>query len=724
MIKMKHIKIFAIMLVMILLVSNISFGEDKVSGSFDADNPENTRYFYDSKYHSERPRKQAFSEITKKDEKWNLVQYNEQGQQINSYTSDEAKSPEKPGDWTQTGGMEWIDSNHDGTVGDEDKQIFVTYGLPGYVDESGYVDSKGNFYASGTGAFEGTKYNPETHTFIPRNNDDIRIDLDDKDAYADTNRDGKIVTGEIGPNVDRVISSEVIQSDGTRNLEHYHAETGRILLDDSPKNVREGQMWLDGNGRVWDSRFFSEESNKIGINIEFYKDGSFNYQKDVPGINPTRMVIGGNIVEIKDQSREDWTPADITSDGEGGYYIDIDYGRNEYDFAFGDYIPRGETPVHYVAQADGSYVGVIDRAGSDIIFSASPRDVYLVTDKGAADTFTIVSDVTVTDPDTGEHRFVVQDADGNLYEVAGNDDLGKLLINPGAYKIDDKKMEKYFGGQSRFYFGIYRLGVQLDDFKTVVQGYPGFSMFYDPDTYDDWLGVLDNQFVRDLFGGMDKWGETLFCREHATDITGSNTATGAEPDSAAATITAEEYRIPDPTAPTKTQYLYMLEFYVYAGETPAGYPRIGCTDLHFQVLKQGVSLFKNDATGAAYTWELEEGDAIAYTADAMWFGVGTTTHIDEEVCIKFTEMTPNGCIPGINEGETICDTITLAAEETYDFECDGWYCKDFIGFITGAPGREGWSFPTQEGSTDIAGDPTPTGDTTDPNSGQPVLNFG
>jgi len=704
--KMKHIKIFAITFVMILLVLNISFGKDTTSSTFDTRNPQNTRYYYDDEFHSEKPSRGGYYEITRDNDnnEWDVVQYNTQGQATNSYSStqDSPPSPTKPGEWTQTGRyFDARDLNGDKDTTDPGEAA----GLYSFVDPvrgsaGGYFDRQNNYYDSGRN-LQGRSYDPKTGTYIPKNNDDIRVDPDGN-VFVDMNGDGQVNINDIDTNRDgKVDSDERARATISSN---YNPDTGTFTHDNDPNIIFSD----DGEINVYGEEF---------EDTVLYQGGSFSFE-DVDGIDRHMVLADGTVVTDPATG----LMADVSPDTFGGYYIDTTHFGG-YDL--GGTLPRDDTTtIHYVAQSDDnndgypdSYLGVVDRAGSDIVFNPD----------NPSQTFTIESDVVVVDPDdpTNPH-IVVQGTDGTLYVIDGNDDLNDLLEGRGrVLDPESDEYEEYFGGGPMGTFQVYRFGTQLDDLAEVAEGYPGFSMFYDEDEYNDWTGLLDDEFVRTLFGGMDSWADA-FCEERTSDVGGSNVATGAEPGSAAAYVSAEEYQIPDPTDPSNTQYLYMIEFYVYAGESPAGYPNVGCTDLHFQILRQGVSLFDNNVTGAAYTWELEEGDAITYTADAMWFGTGTATHVGENICIKFTTMVPNGCIPGLSEGDDLCDAITIAAEETYDFDCEGWYCSEFIGFLTGVPGRDGWSFELDDEDTDDAeaGSPTPSGDTTDPDSGQPVLNLG
>jgi hypothetical protein len=700
---MRLIKTLTIMLAMILLVSSVCFAPDQGQADYDAQHP----YYWttspsNGKWHSSRPATQnnigsGYYHVTGSSGNWQRNEYNSEGTLTGEYrntASGDITPPEiQHQNWQQTAiRLNPINLNNDKDTNDPGEAGgLYYYADPAQGQSGGYHDSHNNYYNANRN-LQGRNFDPATGTYIPTENSNIRLGTDGK-VYADRNGDGKVNVHDIDLNGDgQITPPERTQASVSNNYNH---ESGRFLVLSQADDVPSA-WWMDENGNLY--RSATLDILALGRNTQFYADGSFSYRDAATG--ETSMVLPNGQFAV-----------DVKPDGQGGYYQDVTLAE-----AIGPYEDNRETTIHFVATGDNNYVGLIDGWGQDYVFLDANRD-------GRPDNnvFTINSAVHVTDSQ-GTRRYVVEDEDGRLYELDGLQDLDDLFT---ASPIQGARVEELFGRRGFFFmsaYGTYRLGEALDEIKGVVEGYPGFSIFYDQDDYNDWLGVLDNDFIRTLFGGMDAWGEALFCRANAAASAGSNIAGGAEAESAAAYISAEEYRIPDPADPAKINYLYMLEFYAFAGQSQGGYPGAGCSKLDFQVLKQGKSLFKDNQTQEAFTWQLVEGDTISYTADAMWLGIGTATHVGENVCIKFTEMIPNGCLSGYKKGESLCDAIVLAAEESYDFECDGWHCSDFIGFVTGAPGREGWSFPAQTGSGQTTA-PTPTGDTTDPNSGAPVLNF-
>ncbi|MBW2966299.1 hypothetical protein KY342_04305, partial [Candidatus Woesearchaeota archaeon] len=324
--------------------------------------------------------------------------------------------------------------------------------------------------------------------------------------------------------------------------------------------------------------------------------------------------------------------------------------------------------------------------------------------------------------DTYGRHIVVRDPDGNLYVIDGNEFLNNLLDSPDPCSKDKKTNCQLDKDEERAIFGlggyrIFHFGVILDDFLDVVRGYPGFSIFYDEDYYDDWLGILDDQMTKDLFGGMEGWSDAA-CRDAVSSITGSNVAGGAEPGTPAAFISAEEYEVRSPGDPRAVQYYYMLEFYVYAGGEQQG-----CDEMDFIITKQGKSMFEEEGIpGSVFVWELDEGDTIAYTGANTWLGVASNSHINEEVCIEFKKMDRPLCLDGFIEGDKLCDTISLAGED-FDYECDEFFCSSTAGFLSGMwGGTTGWEFESGEETPETPGNPAPAGAQETPTGG-PVVSF-
>jgi hypothetical protein len=691
---MKINKIFMMIIVMILLVS-VVFGKDETTWSSER------RFTTDGVTYTGTKPSGAYFEITKTDGTWNMNQYNAEGQRTNSYTSTNVPDPTNPSASQLTGQLLTShDVNNDGDTRDPgERSAFYSYADPDEGLGQGLYDKNNNYFDDSRN-YLGTNYDPETRTYQPTENDNIVLGTDGS-VYVDRNGDNEVDINDIDLDGDEIIT-DYERTLASVSLDYNH-ESGRYSLSEA-----DDMWWVDENRRIYITPYRSDE-DEIATDFTVFQDGSISYRSASTG--KTNMFLS------------DGSPAlDVTPDREGGYYQDVFYTErvavtSDYTIYGGD-----EVSVHFVSQDGGGYVGVIDRAGADYIFNDNDRN-------GVPDgsIFTIDSDVSVSD-ESG--TYIVVQSGEDFYAISGNEELNELVIGD-ARQLNEDDMEEIFGRNGVFFmsaYGTYRLGVLLDDFRDVVQGYPGFSVFYSDDLYNDWLNVLDNEFINTLFGGVDQWGETL-CSQEVTQDFGSNVATGADPTSPSAFVIAEQYQRPNPENPAQTQYLYMIEFEVYAGQGESA-----CTALDFQTIIKYASgapsrnIFRNSETQTSWIWELEEEDRISYTGENMWLATSTSSLEGSRVCVRFETMEPDFCIPQYNDGNNneLCDTITIAGQESHDYDCDGWYCQEFWGFFSAGltPGREGWSFPSQTGSEQTGGVEADNLDTTfDPVSGVPVMNL-
>jgi hypothetical protein len=303
--------------------------------------------------------------------------------------------------------------------------------------------------------------------------------------------------------------------------------------------------------------------------------------------------------------------------------------------------------------------------------------------------------------------------DGTLYVIQGNEDLDDLIRGKARPLTDDEEEEIFGTGGINFgqSYGVYRLGVILDDFAETTEGYPGFGMFYDENDINFLLG--DNEVVRDLIqGGVQEAVGNAVCMTEAQNVAGTNVAGGSELGAPMAYILAEEYLMPDPIDPTIVQYLYLIEVYVYAGENA---PSPGCSELDFKLVKDygdHGSLYTNDVTGEDYVWELDEGDSTAFTSDYLLTAVAPTSRKGEELCIEFTKMELSNCVDGVGTDMKLCTVIDSVSEDNYDYDCSATFCDLFLS-------QQGWDFG-DAGTDTTGGAPVPNSPITPTGSPVPV----
>jgi hypothetical protein len=734
MMKMKHEKIIAIIVVMILLVMGVSIGADQTAQSYQHEGT-TYPYVYSSKYHTDPPPSgTAYYHVTGSAGNWNLNYYtwsNGRYQQTSSYHSG---NDNVPGSWFRpsdgwgnpTGGVRRVDTDGDGSTNDEQDR-FVNY--VGGSETNGLV-YQGRVYSSDGKTYLGRNYDSQTATYIPQRNSDIRVGANGL-VYTDLNGDGIIDINDIDLDGNGEISpSERTTAAVTDSKSDYNHATGRFEVD---WGVSGEDRWVGPDGRLYAAASGGTEQ---GYNFEYYPENnaySFAIDRGYWRTDPTRMVIGGTTVTYSFGDNEG-QPASVTPDGHGGYYV-TDGLNADLTYQSGPTPTTGPAPtstrtsheggdlttVHYVYDHESNtYIGVVNVGGNQVIFiSNTARNGPSVA--SGTNSFSIDSSVTVTDDwfsvqtggreDTG---IVVRGADGNFYYIDSNQDLDDLIAGGARRRqLNEQEMEQIFGtGGINFMesYGVYRFGVTVGEFAETTAGYPGFSMFYDEN--DITYAFMDTELMRDLMqGGVQEAVGDAVCMTEAQNVAGTNVAGGSGLGAPMAYILAEEYLMPDPNNPDVAQFMYLIELYVYAGENA---PSLGCNELDFKLVKNygdHGSLYTNDITGGDYVWELDEGNTTAFTSDYLLTAVANESRNGKELCIEFTKMDPTHCVDGVGNDMKLCSAIDSVAEDNYDYDCSGW-CSLFLS-------GQGWDWG--DASTDTTeGDPVPNSPTTPTGSPIPV----
>jgi hypothetical protein len=373
---MKYEKIIMVIVVMILLVMSISIAKDETSASYTKDD-QTYPYNYQGagqtspSYHTESPGSGiAYRHITGSAGNWNLAEYDKDGKQTSSYSSENTNAPAGHSTFAwgnPTGGMGSVDTNRDGEVNDEDR------GNPRFVDYVGGKESNGFVYQGRVydtnGNYRGSNYDSKTGTYEPDRNGNIRVDAAGN-VFTDIDGDGDIDIHDMDSDGDGKPDA------GAAASPNYNHQTGRYEVD---WGVGGQDRYVGPDGSLYAA---SSGGDAIGSDFRYYPESdSYTYdpaEDPRPGWHTRNhhMVIGGNLVTLPGST----DPAFVRPDGQGGYYIgdvpnvnvnandDMGIGGDEYD---------GTRDIHYVVTAQGTdhdFVGVIDGATTDIIFIDDNRD--------------------------------------------------------------------------------------------------------------------------------------------------------------------------------------------------------------------------------------------------------------------------------------------------------------------------------------------------------------
>ncbi|MBW2966100.1 hypothetical protein KY342_03275, partial [Candidatus Woesearchaeota archaeon] len=408
-------KIFVI-IVMFLLVMNVCFAKEEGQKEWDEEWDEAWYWNSDKSWHTSAPsgddRRGEYTHVTKEeDETWTEIRYDENGKEESVRKSNvKGNKPPPPKDFSEIGKrLPGVDTNNDEKYdqpGESPPGLY--YYANGETKADGWYDKDRYYYNEDRSERLGKGFDPDTNSYIPNENDNVRINVDNNNLYMDTNGDGEI---DASGKTDRAVSTDI---------DNYFHDTGRVF-------VKAG--FVDEDGNLWVEPFKTEEEGGeiIGVETTFYWDKSFSYR------DPDAHFWEGSHMILPDGT-EVWDPVTgeptlVTPDGSGGYYISTASYAGE---PIGDYtVGAGAETIHMVAQQEGPipYIAVLDRAADRVIFD--PDD--------PSQSFEIDDDVVVTSEwfddydkktDTYGRHIVVRDPDGNLYVIDGNEFLNNLLDSP------------------------------------------------------------------------------------------------------------------------------------------------------------------------------------------------------------------------------------------------------------------------------------------------------
>ena len=236
----------------------------------------------------------------------------------------------------------------------------------------------------------------------------------------------------------------------------------------------------------------------------------------------------------------------------------------------------------------------------------------------------------------------------------------------------------------------------LNKINGYLDGYKGASFFY---TDDGFIYDQLDENMQNALSGIEGWSSMICKSDVEEDINGNNGyAFSSSTSGASAHIEGEKITVTNytnPSAPTSTYY-YKVSF-----EVSPGTASVGCNMKFKAYLGRGTTpLVVQNMSTSAYQWSLQGGDsAISYTGTKMIVKNSNNTYT--ETCLLFDEISPKtgtqGCMIGISEGDYLCKTITIGAEQTYNnFECS--WC-DSVGSIFGSGGGNTRTTTTTTGPT-------------------------
>ncbi|TKJ17698.1 hypothetical protein CEE44_04160 [Candidatus Woesearchaeota archaeon B3_Woes] len=471
----------------------------------------------------------------------------------------------------------------------------------------------------------------------------------------------------------------------------------KITIINLPEDILTSNRWKGDDEQLdtgWDSLINAFlHDNVQELNNNDYKDGIWTIGKQHYRVYPGNADTNTDGYTLKYSSSAK-TYTRYTSDGRrivfrGTKIIDPETGVIKLS-------PKGEvTEIGY--DHNNNMISMANNAedGTRITTKWVPGEYNsrIITMTNSRGTVLIKLVESPTDPGVFE-------SNGKHYNKWGNeikeDEKGIWKKTGKENKMAKKAIEESNNQQgTRAGFWISLVG-DLENLIDITSGYSFFRWLYDESDiieYDERIINLlsgteglaaeacKGPVLDDGYGLEDGWAFSL-------SVAG-----------ASAHIEGEKIPIMNYTDPNQKQfYYYKISFEVNPGSRVTG------CDLNFETyLKDNgnyIPLMMEDS-GSVYTWDLKRGEgSVSYKGSNMRIIPSKKEYT--KACIKFNSIIPRTgrtCLIGINEGDYLCNKITLGAEQEFNPKLHGpgrhvaWF------FGLGGEGEEGTTSTTGTGTT-------------------------
>ncbi len=295
------------------------------------------------------------------------------------------------------------------------------------------------------------------------------------------------------------------------------------------------------------------------------------------------------------------------------------------------------------------------------------------------------------------------ESDGKIYDELGNE----LIVDENGVKRKGGKRNKLIGNMikgsekdARKRAGrLATIGSDIYKYIDLTSGYSFVGFFYSEPNF-----VYYDERLMHVLGGTEGWSAEVCKKSILDDAYGleDGYAFSLSPVGASAHIEGEKIPIMNYTDPNPTQfYYYKISFEVNPGSRVTG------CDLNFETyLKDNGNYIPlmTDDSGSVYTWDLKRGNgSVSYTGLNMRFFPSKKEYT--KACIKFNSIIPRTgrtCLIGINEGDYLCNKITLGAEQEFNTELHG--LGSYAAWLFGGGKSEGTEITTGAGTTPDQGE--------------------